>query len=129
LEVWTKTNKEIEQYRRELVQIQIQCDVDQKWKQAKELAMKVGASIWRIHPLKDSDIEAPPSGEKRREAMEATVAEIVHNIHYALQTATMINMCKTANRNFWIAIVASLVAILSMLAAWTALLTQLNCFK
>jgi hypothetical protein len=121
------TNKEIEQCRTKLIQILQLSDPDQKWKQAVDLALKVGAPVW---PSKVSNIELSKDPEAAigalekyfREEKEKATAEIALNIHYALQTATMINMCKTANRNFWIAIVASL-------AAWTAVLTQLNCFK
>jgi len=112
--------KQIEQYRLDLVQIQAQQDVNKKWEEARDLALKVGASIWRIYPLKDSDIQAPTHALAISEAREAATAEIVHNIHQALQTATMIDMCSTANRNWIIATVASASAFLSMLATWAA---------
>ena len=55
-------------------------------------------------------------------AYDANISGLVSNIHQALQTATMVNMCKTATRNFWIAIIVSVIAFLSMLAAWVAVL-------
>ena len=113
--------KQIEKYSEKLVQIQMEKDTTKKWKDARDLAMEIGASIWRIHPFTDGDIKALTHDEtkiKIREAKEATTAEIVHNIHYALQTAAMIDMCKISNRNWIIAVIASLIALLSMVAAW-----------
>ena len=119
------TRKQIAVYRKELVQIQKGNDTNKKWEETRDLALEIGASIWRIHPFKDSDVRALTYDEtkiKIREAKEATTAEIVHNIHYALQTAAMIDMCGTANRNWIIAIIASSITLLSMTAAWVAAL-------
>ncbi|MBN2456411.1 MAG: hypothetical protein JXB29_07760 [Sedimentisphaerales bacterium] len=70
-----------------------------------KLASKVGAStINRYH------------GHGR-----ATEAEIFENINNALQTETMIAVCKIAVRNFWITMVAAIAAVLSALAAWSAI--------
>lgn len=46
-------------------------------------------------------------------------------IQQALQTASMINMAETAARNYWIALVASLIALLSAAAAWVAVFVQI----
>ena len=100
-------------------------DTDKKWEETRDLALKIGASIWRIHPFKDSDFKALTHDDtkmKIREAKEATTAEIVYNIHYGLQTAAMIDMCRNANRNSIVAIIASSISLLSMLAAWVAVL-------
>ncbi len=48
--------------------------------------------------------------------------EITKNIQNALQTATMISMCKTANRNFWITLMATIAAVISSVAAWVAVI-------
>ena len=47
-------------------------------------------------------------------------SDLIRNIHQALQTASMICMARTANRNFLIAIVAAIAAVASALAAWAA---------
>jgi len=63
-------------------------------------------------------------------------AELVLNIQKAIQTATMIVMCKTAAKNYEIAVtatraavrnyrIAAAIAILSMLAAWAAVIVIL----
>jgi hypothetical protein len=49
---------------------------------------------------------------------------IVNNINHALQTASMIEMCRIASRNFWIAIVAAIIAGFSAVAAWVAVLSR-----
>jgi hypothetical protein len=117
------TRKQIAAYRTKLVQIQKEIDTDKKWEKTRDLALEIGASIWRIHPFKDSDVtETTIDGTKIniKETKEATTAEMVHNIHYALQTATMIEMCRISNRNFWIALIATVISPLAMLAAWMA---------
>jgi len=98
-------------------------DTDKKWEETRDLALEIGASIWRIYPFKDSDVKALTHNDtkmKIREAKEATTAEIVYNIHYSLQTAAMIDMCRSANRNSIVAIIASSISLLSMVAVWVA---------
>ena len=51
-------------------------------------------------------------------------AEHIRSINQALQTAAMIDMCKTAARNYKIALTATIIAILSMLGAWAAVLAR-----
>jgi len=119
------TRKEIEEYRRRLTKILRETDIEGRWKELKELAKEVGASIYRIFPFKDSDITSPaPDGTKMNvmAAREAHEAEIVHNIEQTLQTWTMIDMCRTATRNWWIAVGACVVSLLSMVAAWMAVI-------
>jgi len=120
------TRNEIEQYRKKLAKILHQNDAKQKWEQARNLALEIGAPVW---PSKVSDVgELPPDPDAKklnldmwlRDEWETATAEIARNIHFALQTATMIDMCKTTNRNVWVALIASVVAFLSMLAAWLA---------
>ncbi len=53
---------------------------------------------------------------------EDTLSELTDNILKALQTASMIDMCKTSAKNYKIAIVAAIIAALSALAAWFAVL-------
>jgi len=119
------TRKQIELYRMKLVRIQMENDTHRKWEETRDLAPEIGASIWRIHPFKDSDVKAlthDGTKMKIREAKEATTAEIVYNIHYALQTAAMVDMCRSANRNSIIAIIASSISLLSMVAVWVAVI-------
>ena len=50
----------------------------------------------------------------------ANDAELTHNIEQALQTETMIDMCKTASRNYIIALIATIIALGSAVALWVA---------
>ncbi|MHC4394427.1 MAG: hypothetical protein ACYS1A_02115 [Planctomycetota bacterium] len=117
------THKEIEVYRQRLAQIKI----DLKGKSKREqritellsLAMEVGAS----------------TGRQRADDGGVDPVGLVNNIHIALQTAAVIDMCKTAtegyematkaNRNacinFWI---AAAIAFLSAVAAWVVALSR-----
>jgi hypothetical protein len=52
-------------------------------------------------------------------------AVTANRIHQAIQSATMINMAETVARSYWIALVASLIALLSAAAAWVAVFVQI----
>ncbi len=113
------TDEEIEQYRRRLTQIKIELrgksKREERIDELMDLAMEVGASTGRQR-LPDGSVD--PIG-------------LVNNIHIALQTASMANMCKTAaqgyematkasksaSKQFWI---AAAIAFLSAVAAWVA---------
>jgi hypothetical protein len=97
------TSKEIEKFRKRLVEVLKREKSDERTAALYELAKEIGASTGRRRSGEDVD----PVG-------------LVDNIHYALQTASMVDMCRTAGRNYWIAFVASLIAFLSAAAAWAA---------
>lgn len=114
--------EEIEQYKKQLIEIV------QRPKQTggnpatgtkedlRELAQKVGASTRVIH----TDEWGNQSGR------DAGISTIIDNIHTALQTATTIEMCRIAARNFWVAIGATLIALISALAAWSAVVKMVR---
>ena len=104
--------EELEQYWKELVEIMSGSKKDptkSKEIQLRELANKLGASgeMYRASPAN--------AGE----------AELATNILTALQTASMIIMCRTSNKNYKIAIAAAIAAILSASAAWIAALKNI----
>jgi len=76
-----------------------------------KLAKKIGASTrsWYVHPT---------TGEPK--GYDAGISDLIDNIHQALQTLTMIDMCETAARNFWIVVVAAIAAASSAVTAWVA---------
>ena len=76
-----------------------------------ELARKVGASTRSVCIDPKTNL---PAG------YPAGIGELIDNIHQALQTASMIDACRTAARNFWIALAAVLVSLVSAVAAWVA---------
>ncbi len=126
------TDEEIEAYRRQLNELTAQCSEEKPesriYNELKQLARKVGAStcvFW-----------VRPAGGCR--STDADTSELIRNIHQALQTASMANMCKTAaqgyematkaskdasmasksaSKQFWI---AAAIAFLSAVAAWVA---------
>ncbi|MCK5174209.1 MAG: hypothetical protein KAR47_12520 [Planctomycetes bacterium] len=98
------THRQIERHRRHLVEILQREKSPQRTEALYALAKEVGAS----------------TGKKRDGEGDIDAVGLVENIHYALQTASMTDMCRTAAKNYWIAFVASLVALVSAAAAWMA---------
>ncbi len=109
--------KEIEKKKVELDEILKEPDENDRLNKLKALAKEVGASVTRMGKILVK--HDTYGGQQYREENQITESEIVHNIQFALQTETMINECKIASRNFWIAVGATLVAFLATLAAWT----------
>ncbi len=127
------TDTEIETYRQRLNSLTASCtdkEPEPSIKdELKKLALEVGAStyvLW-VHP-----------NRSRVNSTKADTSELIKNIHQALQTASMSNMCgaatkgyaiateasksaakasKSASIQFWI---AASVALASMVAAWVA---------
>jgi hypothetical protein len=91
------THEEIEAKRRELQEIlekheaKILNDADTT-RALRELARKVGASTQTVF------LNNTVSGTKRV-FNDAAIPELAHNIHFALQTASMIDACRTAAEN------------------------------
>ncbi len=133
------TDEDIEEYRQELVCIlqNEKSKREEKYSALIKLARKVGAGEYIgavICQIMES-IKQTCFDEERHAFQEAHIAEIVSNIHSALQTAAMVNMCRTAAKNYDIALnatktaikhywIAGMIAILSMLAAWAAVLVR-----
>ena len=102
------THKEIEIYRKRLIDVKKIEHSGARNKAFIELVKELGASGWA----------------KDMESAEERDVEYIRSIHQALQTATMVDMCKTASKNYMIALTASIVSILAMAAAWAAVLTK-----
>jgi hypothetical protein len=79
-----------------------------------KLARKVGAGTRMVYVGSEGNPKACPAG----------IADLIDNIHRALNTATMIAMARIANRNFWVTMAAVLIALLSAAAAWFAALAR-----
>jgi hypothetical protein len=118
------THDESERYQQELCTIMAKLesspraapDMNEAKSSLRKLAARVGASEYTIGQGRDS---------------EANVSELTYNIHQALQTACMLDMCRTAtsghemaktvmDRAQKIQWVAMAVSLLSMVAAWVA---------
>lgn len=97
------THKEIEKYRQRLVDIvKKEANSEKRTKAFIELSREIGTSGYPKDMLSE---------------VAERDADHIRNIHQALQTATMIDMCKTANRNFIISLVVAIAALLSALGA------------
>lgn len=112
------THDQIEAYRVKLSEIL--ADDSNTYTSLEDLAKKVGAS----------------TTNRYKGYGKAAIPELVENINSALQTASMIDMCRTAAQNYEIAVtatkeavtnnrIAAAIAILSMLAAWSAVIVIL----
>lgn len=98
------TDKEIERQRERLVKIIGNSDSEHRKHTAlRELGKEVGV-------IASLSLYVNNEGG-------TTSVELAGRIQTALQTATMINMCKTASRNYKIALVAAI-------AAWAAVLAM-----
>ena len=82
----------------------------------KQLARLVGASTRMVYV----------NSQGKPVACDASIADLIDNIHKALQTATMIYMAETAARNYKITVIAAVTALLAMLAAWAAVVVQVK---
>jgi len=107
------TYDEIKQYRKQLVEIVNIDDAGKRLDPLVALAKKVGASTTRFGRTIPND-----SSEIPRNIISES--EIVHNIQTALQTASMLETCRTAVKSYKIAIGATIIAAVSALAAWAA---------
>ncbi len=118
------TREEMAVYRQRLRTILINKDDGQRLKELKQLAKKVGAGY--VHTEIAPIAITTPNGNGsetiiHQNPIAISESELVLNINNALQTETMIDMCKTAARNFWITMVVAIAAVLSALAACWAI--------
>ena len=107
---YAMTDTEIETYRQELNTLTNQCSNEDQEKeirsQLQDLARKVGASRLSVCVFSEG-----------AQIKSADTSILIHNIHQALQTATMVNMCRTATRGYKIAFLSAVAAIFSAVAA------------
>jgi hypothetical protein len=124
--------KEIAVYRQRLREILNIEDEAKRLGELKRLAKEVGAGY---EHTEIAAVTTTPVTTKTKTGVATTLntsayqktiseSELVLNINNALQTETMIVMCKTASRNFWIALVSVIIALLAMVAAWAAVLVN-----
>jgi len=119
------TRKKIAAHRQELCRILNTIeDEGERLEALKELAKKVGVgSMRKGKVLIKQDIYGE---QKYQEADLITEGELVLNINNALQTDTMVDMCTIAARNSWVAIIATIIALISALAAWSAIVKMVR---
>lgn len=105
----TMTHREIISWPQELSEI-LRSEKPKKRQDLLVLAEKVGAS--RSH-------WARIGGDN-----DATESQLVDNIQRAIQTASMINMCKIAANRFWVATIIAAIALTTAIVAWVTALVR-----
>lgn len=123
------TREKIAKYRQDLRDILKKDDEDKRLENLKKLAKEIGAGY--VHTKIAPTATTRPDGNGSvtitdLNPISISESELVLNINNALQTETMIDMCKTAARNFRIAVIASIAAMVSALAAWTAIVKMVR---
>lgn len=123
----TMTRAEIATYRQKLRNIlNTEKDEKKRLEALKELAKEVGAGYVHTQIASTTTKKTASGSETSIYQNPISESELVLNINNALQTETMIDVCKTASRNFWFTMFAALAAILSALAAWVAIIKRVR---
>ncbi|MBA7673315.1 hypothetical protein ES703_81510 [subsurface metagenome] len=117
------TRKEIQECRQRLREILKNTDEKKRLDNIKELAREVGASTAHTKIVGATTSQRGTMTVTEIYQNPISESELVQNINFALQAETMIDMCNTASRNFWIAVVAAIAAVVSALVACIAVLT------
>ena len=122
------TREKISEYRQKLRTI-LNKDEEQRFEELKQLAKEVGAGY--VHTEIAPTTTTVPDGNgflttTHQNPISISESELVLNINNALQTETMIDVCKTAARNFWVTMLAAMAAVLSALAAWWAIVKMVR---
>jgi len=125
------TREKIAEYRQNLHTILNTDNEKQRYKDLEQLAKEVGAGYVNTKIVcSDTRKEGTATITNIRQN-PISESELVLNINNALQTETMINMCNIAAGNFKAAMtsartsfVSALVAMVSALAAWTAIVKK-----
>ena len=115
---------EIEAYRKDLCNILNEADT-QRHQKLVELAKKVGAGyvhskIAGTHQTKDN----MGGTETLMVSDQISETELVLNINNALQTETMINALKTANRSWIVALIAAVFSVFSIVVSIVAVILK-----
>jgi len=123
------TREKIAEYRQKLRDILNDEDEKKRLENLKKLAKEVGAGY--VHTEIAPTTTTVPDGNGilttiHQNPISISESELVLNINNALQTETMIDMCRIANRKFWISIVVAIIAFLSALAAWVAIVKMVR---
>ena len=105
--------KEIDAYRQDLCKILNISDDRQRQKDLVELAKKVGAGYVHTKYAYSTVTEHATGREIISNYDSISESELVLNINNALQTETMINTCKIANRSWIVAIIAVVIAVIA----------------
>jgi len=124
------TREEIAVYRQKLRNIlKKEGNEGKRIKALEDLAKEVGAGYVHTEIAPTATIRQNGKGSETitdRNPISISESELVLNIHQALQTEIMIDVCNTTARNFWITMVAAIAAVISALAAWAAVVKMVQ---
>jgi len=121
----TMTRTQIAEYRQRLRNILGQTtDEKERLNKLEDLAKEVGAGYVNTKIVGSSTIEESMGKATYTYHNTISESEIVLNINNALQTETMIDVCKISARGNWIAVVVGVIAFLSAVAAWVVIYKQ-----
>lgn len=117
------TREEINSAMQELTKITDSNDSEpERISKLKILAKRVGAGTINTRIVGSTEYK----GALHRPQTPIQEAELVQNINQALQTHMMMDSCKTANKQYKIAVLAAIVAVFSTFIAWNVSLKGKN---
>jgi len=109
------TSAEIKKARLKLIEITGSNNPkDQKEQKLKDLAKEIGAGTINTKIVGSTEY----NGSLTIHQNPISEAELVQNIHQALQTAMTLNMYKTTNKQYKIAVLAAIVAVVGTFITW-----------
>jgi len=117
------TREEIKRNRETLTKILAEEDAGKRLEELQRLAKEIEASVTRMARIQTGYYA---SKVYYTVSNEITESEIVHNIQEASKTKTMIDVCNVSERNYKVDLVATIIALLTMLANWAIVLVMLR---
>ncbi len=119
------TNKEIEKYKSKLKEI-VNIPDSRKKKNIPNTDETYDTGQYkRFLALRQLALDVGASHISPKPQKTANEGELVYGIHMALQTETMVNTSKSATKSCWVAITVALVAFISAIAAWAAIIVPI----
>jgi len=117
------TREEIKRNRETLTKILAEEDAGKRLEELQRLTKEVGTSVTRMVRVQTGH---DASKVYYTVSNEITESEIIHNIQETPKTETMINMCKVSVKHYKVDLVATIIALLTMLASWALVLVMLR---
>jgi len=115
--------EEIKRNKNTLTEIFAEEDAGECLEELQRLAKEDGASVTRMVRIQTGHYA---SKVYYTVSNEVTESEIIHNIQEIPKTETMIDMCKASARNYKVDLVATIIALLTMLASWAHVFVMLR---
>jgi len=117
------TREEIKRNRETLTKILAEEDAGKRLEELQRLTKEVGTSVTRMVRVQTWH---DASKVYYTVSNEITESEIIHNIQETPKTETMINTCKVSVKYYKVYLLATIIALLTMLANWAIVLVMLR---